>query len=432
MDIIRNISVRETCGSGENPPEGGKNPLDMKITRYSLPNINFKDTKMVDEQQQKKQQIPQQPPVSQSNRQNENSSNYDSNRAAVAAAPKQMKAVIYERGRCFTMSEPQEDECAVSGRLEIRVVPQEQSPNPDESVYFDAIAANGGGIGGSVTTAVSAASGVNVGAAGNPCSRTVNIRSDIIEIKQANSNKGDASSAPPTPPSINDDILKCHIGSASSLHKNVLNNGNEANAAVAAFYVQKIINLNNENNEDDGDDAVVVAGTATDASITTDIYNNVKIGIKEQTEFPVDRQLSGSKYDEKQQQHLQFPPMKQLSYTALTDSISSQGAYPARKVTAGAQSQSSSIDCNAGTAAAAAVAAGAAVKRDNQQYGASAATSGSKIPIFNQSLRISKCASWAGGDCTNSPDMQDLTPGKGFFLLLIIYYTIFFSVDVYK
>ncbi|XP_055373380.1 uncharacterized protein DDB_G0283357 isoform X2 [Condylostylus longicornis] len=42
-------------------------------------------------------------------------------------------------------SEQNDEGCAVSGRLEIRVIPQE-SPNPDESVYFDALA-NGGGSG---------------------------------------------------------------------------------------------------------------------------------------------------------------------------------------------------------------------------------------------------------------------------------------------
>ncbi|XP_055857732.1 tau-tubulin kinase homolog Asator isoform X2 [Episyrphus balteatus] len=36
-----------------------------------------------------------------------------------------------------------DDGCAVSGRLEIRVIPQE-SPNPDESVYYDALAATTG------------------------------------------------------------------------------------------------------------------------------------------------------------------------------------------------------------------------------------------------------------------------------------------------
>lgn len=39
--------------------------------------------------------------------------------------------------------------------------------------------------------------------------------------------------------------------------------------------------------------------------------------------------------------------------------------------------------------------------------------SGSKIPIFNQNLRISKCASWAGGtDFIPNNGLMDLTPGK--------------------
>lgn len=40
-------------------------------------------------------------------------------------------------------------------------------------------------------------------------------------------------------------------------------------------------------------------------------------------------------------------------------------------------------------------------------------SSGSKIPIFNPNLRISKCASWAGGtDYLSSHELNDLTPGK--------------------
>lgn len=39
-------------------------------------------------------------------------------------------------------------------------------------------------------------------------------------------------------------------------------------------------------------------------------------------------------------------------------------------------------------------------------------SSGSKIPVFNPSLRISKCSSWACGDISPSPEITDLTPGK--------------------
>lgn len=49
-------------------------------------------------------------------------------------------------------------------------------------------------------------------------------------------------------------------------------------------------------------------------------------------------------------------------------------------------------------------------------------SSGSKIPVFNPSLRISKCSSWACGDITPSPEITDLTPGnfwlKFFFFLM--------------
>lgn len=48
-------------------------------------------------------------------------------------------------------------------------------------------------------------------------------------------------------------------------------------------------------------------------------------------------------------------------------------------------------------------------------------SSGSKIPVFNPSLRISKCSSWACGDISPSPEITDLTPGK-----FLIFYFVFF------
>lgn len=36
----------------------------------------------------------------------------------------------------------------------------------------------------------------------------------------------------------------------------------------------------------------------------------------------------------------------------------------------------------------------------------------SRIPILSSNLRLSKCASWAGGDNAAHPDLNDLTPGK--------------------
>lgn len=158
MDIIRNISVRESCVINNVPVGLINQQPDVRQHRYSLPNINFHHeltgttataaaTGTVDVSNSTQQQH-QSPPPPPSLQQQTDVDLYGD------LIPNQSTNSLYDRQ--MSMLRNMENECAISGRLEIRVVPQEQSPNPEESIYFDAIT-NG---------------------------TMVNIRSDIIETKE--------------------------------------------------------------------------------------------------------------------------------------------------------------------------------------------------------------------------------------------------------
>lgn len=126
MDIIRNVGIREPVPQGSSKiTDTDINSLamklaDTKLNRNSLPNILFKES--------------------------------DSQRIANGnGTPSTAKTAI--SAKVCVQSDTQlkptdgggddEEECAISGRLEIRVIQQNQeppksSPNREESIYFDA------------------------------------------------------------------------------------------------------------------------------------------------------------------------------------------------------------------------------------------------------------------------------------------------------
>lgn len=137
MDVNRNVGVRDTCND-----DNGPSPIQpfAKLFQYkSLPNIAFGEYELMS------------PKI----RQTETTFYY----RASSSEPNNN----YITNPCIVMdkngengdeappspTEPPEEEHAISGRLEIRVLSKEQmakepSPNPEESVYFDAVpSANG-------------------------------------------------------------------------------------------------------------------------------------------------------------------------------------------------------------------------------------------------------------------------------------------------
>lgn len=92
MDIIRNVGVREQ----ENDPETNENftiNKNLRLKRNSLPNIIFNETKCIEQ-----------------------------NYLLKLSNPDKVNNSICEYQTI--VNDPNEEECAVSGRLEIRVVPQ--------------------------------------------------------------------------------------------------------------------------------------------------------------------------------------------------------------------------------------------------------------------------------------------------------------------
>lgn len=319
MDIVRNVSVREQCGDAGNGETVSKNPMDLRIHRNSLPNISFKGPTVA-----KAARVP------------------------PATAPKPspdtyLSSTAAQYRRQYTVSEPQEDECAVSGRLEIRVVPQasaigDHSPhNPDESIYFDAIAANGG-----------------------PAA-TVNIRSDIIDLKSASAAATPAASAAAA-------VITTEITSSQQSHATTTTVGAAAAAAVVIAAAPS---------------ASSSASRAPPTDLCADVMNKCNIDAEPCVQLNGDDTVDG--------------PLKPIVMaTPQRPTVS-----PKQPLSQMSQS-SSSVDHNTSTG----------FRKIDGTGGMAAALSNSRIPIFNPNLRILKCASWAGGDCQHSPEIQDLTPGN--------------------
>lgn len=143
MDIIRNVGIREPVGSqgSSKITDTDINSLAMKLAeaklnRNSLPNILLKEAAITTRTQR----------IANGN---------SSTSASKCRAPTKVSAVHVEAnavphdgnggGGDDDDDEDAEVECAVSGRLEIRVIQQSQepaknSPIRDESIYFDAVA----------------------------------------------------------------------------------------------------------------------------------------------------------------------------------------------------------------------------------------------------------------------------------------------------
>lgn len=359
MDIIRNVGVREICG--DNPPT--KSAESVLHHRYSLPNINFKETEHIKCNRQAL--VDSKPPIT-NHQANANQSH-----------------LLRSFGRQNTMSEPQEDECAVSGRLEIRVLPQEQSPNPDESIYFDAMTNGGGAV--------------------------VNIRSDIIETKASKSKD-----TPPPPVVPSRDVVDrkpTMMRTQSQSSDGPMVNRNQSDVIVKPQIKAKptVDQINSKIQEIELSRSLALSEInkananepATEKASTEQPNKKTHIDTTIKREFPLinaDDDVPST----------EFPPKPHAMTTDC--SVSSQCPVGAGVGSAGecfgvtgqrmTMSHSQSSSCGAANVD------GGLNKKERD------GSSSSRIPIFNPNLRISKCASWAGGECPHSPEIQDLTPGK--------------------
>lgn len=357
MDIIRNVGVRETCG------DTSIKSAENLHHRYSLPNINFKETEHIKCNRQVL--VDSKPPII-SHQANVNQS--------------QLSKTF---GRQNTVSEPQEDECAVSGRLEIRVLPQEQSPNPDESIYFDAMTNGGGAV--------------------------VNIRSDIIETKSSKS-KVDEKTMPVVPNRETVDKRSSAYRSSSQIEPHMFNRSQSDTVVKPLIKAKPTVDQINSKIQEielsrslaliEINKANLIEPVIEKPLLNIDQTNNKKTHIDtiNKREFPLI-------YTDEDVPSTEFPP-KQMLYTMTTDcSVSSQGPVAVGDCF-GVVGQRMTMSHSQSSSCGAANADGSLNKKERD------GSSSSRIPIFNPNLRISKCASWAGGECPHSPEIQDLTPGK--------------------
>ncbi|XP_037035357.1 tau-tubulin kinase homolog Asator isoform X3 [Bradysia coprophila] len=349
MDIIRNVGVRETCG------DTSIKSAENLHHRYSLPNINFKETEHI-----------------RCNRQVLADSKPTVNHKANAVQSQLSKTY----GRQNTVSEPQEDECAVSGRLEIRVLPQEQSPNPDESVYFDAMTNGGGAV--------------------------VNIRSDIIEtksqkLKDASPNRDLVEKKPSvfrTPSQVESQVFNRSL-SGDTVVKPLIKakpTVDQINSKIQEIELSRSLALSDMNKSTTNEPVIEKPLPNMDLP-----NKKTHIDTTNKREFPLI-------YPEDVPSN-EFPP-KQLVHAMTTDcSVSSQGAVAGINECCGvAGGQRMTMSHSQSSSCGAANVDGSFNKKERD------GSSSSRIPILNPNLRISKCASWAGGECPHSPEIQDLTP----------------------
>lgn len=156
MDIIRNVGVRSSCAEDALPQ-----PLPdfTKCYQYaSLPNIVFGEYNSLNKLKSRNAETT----FYYQSKTQEQHNNYAASPPCVIAV-EESKEICSKKDldkinvqlanknsgnngniRQVSPSSPADEECAISGRLEIRVMSKEQlkkepSPNPEESVYFDAV-----------------------------------------------------------------------------------------------------------------------------------------------------------------------------------------------------------------------------------------------------------------------------------------------------
>lgn len=134
MDINRNVGVRDICND-----DNGPSPCQpfAKLFQYkSLPNLAFAEYEL-----KMSPKIRETETTFYYRASSEPNNNYISNPCILTDKTNEGNEVANEQPE-------EEEQHAISGRLEIRVlskdkISKEASPNPDESIYFDAVVTNG-------------------------------------------------------------------------------------------------------------------------------------------------------------------------------------------------------------------------------------------------------------------------------------------------
>lgn len=426
MDIIRNVGIREIVGgakatdplaaiNGKNSTNAASNP---QLHRNSMPNLVRKESEKVrpaaDAYSTTKLIQPSSVKVYQ------DVVHHNRNGAAAETGPKK-KSTSKIGNLCASDVDDNGEECAVSGRLEIRVVQQQQksSPNREESVYFDAVAnANS-----NMTSTDNAPDGNDEQTVPR---KSVN-RSQSERTPRLTSSEMNATAIESGVDAETDDAAshsrRKYVIVASNDRLSLLVKSNDMLTRVAPTgsnesNYSKSVNIENigggggggggDAGDDNAPDTTFVSAATTLPKFSPGIDDD-DVGIAVSSAICNANNDSLSNNDNNKENPVisyssLYPNQSSLEQMNLTAMALVTTKPPPTPVAAPNQSDGT---CSSNVSL-------TSTNQMNNKKDINSSTSCSKIPIFNPTnVRMLKCASWAGSDLPLTPaEMNNLTPGK--------------------
>lgn len=419
MDIIRNVGVRETIIHDGNKPtipsETGKsllvtnniNLLPTKPHRSSLPNIMLKDLELL-------LQASEVPSIKHLGASSNIKVHKEIVPCDVAAdmvnKPKNVDKNRLGKNISGAGGSDDDEECAISGRLEIRVIQQNQeefqrqknSPNPDESIYFDAIANGAHIITSSETTPGQKDDNKNSRKLVNKIYSVPSGKTTPSTVAIAKDGSVDAKTSNIAPPQTDEiafanlrkyfvvtsngttRVLPTITNESSNINPNSLNEpANDIDGGIVTAIATTTGITDSSINDDNAADTFVTA--ATTLAKLSNVMDNDGTGT-------INKNAICNANDSLSNDNQEFPVVSHSLCTnhSSIDQNKLSTTKPLSNQSGGTVSSNLSNQIN---------------KKETNN-------SSSRIPIFNPSVRMMKCASWAGSDLPLTPaEMNDLTPG---------------------
>lgn len=408
MDIIRNVGIRETVGATKmtdprtlinNKTKTASSP---QLHRNSLPNLVPKESRPIRPTAGATSTAKLIQPSSVKVYQDVVHHNRIANAVETGSKKKEGNKAA---NLCAADVDDDGEECAVSGRLEIRVIQQQQqqknSPNPDESIYFDAVAnANS-----NKTSTENAPNGND----DQTVPRKTVHRNHCECATKKTPNETNATAIDSTI----DGVPQTDDTALHNLRKYFLVTSNDTTTARLAPTASNDSNcsksLNIDNNGGGGDDnapdTTFVSAVTTLPILSHGIDDDgAGVATSNATRNANNDPLSNNDNNKENPAVTYsslYPNQSALDQKKLTATALLTTKPPPTPVVATNQSDGT---CSSITT----------TNQMNNRKDINSSTSCSKIPIFNPTnIRMMKCASWAGSDLPLTPaEMNNLTPGK--------------------
>lgn len=399
MDILRNVGIREPIPQGTSKiTDTDINTLAMKINdpkicRSSLPNISLKEMENVIQNTANE-------PIT--------TTTATTNKIDIATKVDARCDLLAQTLKANEILDDDVEECAISGRLEIRVIQQshdqqhKSSPNREESVYFDAITGQASTNADDTKVSRKLANKINI-----------NIERNLNPSNDSNEN-ADGYNEQPTDETAffsttttgrmfdSRDEIQSHAQKLSGVSRINVSGDSNPNSADGDNRATSI-----NDNDDNAIDTFVSAATTlaklsnvmdnNEANATNTALQlcNANDSLSTNKEFPVvsyslyPNQTTATTLDQTINKTITttIKPITDQSDDLATANVSNSNSNP----------NNQNID-----------------KKDtNNSISTINNSSQSKIPVLNPNARTAKCASWAGNDLPITPnDLNDLTPGN--------------------